>query len=210
MKGIVDDPLLFQPGTKMQYTTLGFTVLGAAAEAIAGKSFDVLAQEFFSGHNLNTIVVDNPFWIVRRRVRGYRFGANGGFENAPFFDPSNKYPGGGFLGSAEDCVRFLIAVNTGEILQPPVVQQMWTPQTLNDGKATTYGLGWGAGKRNGYRRVGHYGLQPGTTTVMQLFPDLGVAVVLLCNAEGPELDGLLEAVLTVLLPQGNWNYPRQR
>jgi|GEM_PF-5483348 len=40
-------PPRFEPGAKVEYSSLGFTALGAAAEAATGRSFSQLAADFF-------------------------------------------------------------------------------------------------------------------------------------------------------------------
>jgi hypothetical protein len=50
-----------------------------------------------------------------------------------------------------------------------------------------------------HRFVTHGGLQPGTTTVMHWFPDPRAGSVILCNAEGPDLDALEERILAILV-----------
>jgi CubicO group peptidase (beta-lactamase class C family) len=47
MKTFMDFPLAFEPGTKTEYSSLSFTVLGAAAESVTGRSFQQLSAEFF-------------------------------------------------------------------------------------------------------------------------------------------------------------------
>ena len=40
-----DDPLLFEPGTRTQYTSLGYNLMGAVVEGVSGKPFlDYLAR----------------------------------------------------------------------------------------------------------------------------------------------------------------------
>jgi hypothetical protein len=76
---------------------------------------------------------------------------------------------------------------------------MWTPQTLSDGTLVPYAtLGWATGMRGHQRYFTHGGLQPGTTTLMHWFPNLGAGSVVLCNAEGPDLDRLQEGILQIL------------
>jgi CubicO group peptidase (beta-lactamase class C family) len=76
LKTFVDLPLMFEPGTKVEYSSLSFTVLGAAAEAITGKSFQQLAADFFRRHGLSGFYIDDPLAIVPKRVRGYLVDAN--------------------------------------------------------------------------------------------------------------------------------------
>ena len=57
-------------------------------------------------------------------------------------DPSYKIPGGGWLSTAGDMVRFGLALQEGTLLKPNNLQQMTTMQRV-DGKGDTfYGLGW--------------------------------------------------------------------
>ena len=122
------------------------------------------------------------------------------WENAPAFDASNKYAGGGIAASADEYASFLIQLTAGRLLRKDSLTTMWTQQKLADGAVVPYAtLGWARGVRNNHRFFTHGGLQPGTTTVMHWFPDLGAGSVVLCNAEGPDLDGLQERLLEVLV-----------
>ena len=223
LKSFIMDPLLFEPGSKTAYSTFGFTVLGAAAEEVTGNSFQRLSAEFFSRKHLEGIGLDDPLAIVPNRVRGYLVdpaskltlsdelildreylaGTSGPLLNARAYDASNKYPGGGFVPSAEDLLRFTIAVGTGKVLRRATVAEMWTAQATSDGKSTLFGLGWGVGAQfNGYSMVGFNGGQPTTTTFLRYLPDIGVGVALLCNAEGAQdLPKLLNDVLEITVPR---------
>ncbi len=103
-----------------------------------------------------------------------------GWENAPAFDASNKYAGGGMVAAAVDYASFLIQLTSGQLLRKDSVTGMWTPQKLSDGTVVPYAtLGWATGLRNEHRYFKHGGLQPGTTTIMPWFPDLRAGTVVL-------------------------------
>jgi CubicO group peptidase (beta-lactamase class C family) len=190
----IESPLLFEPGTKTAYTTYGYTLLGAALERAIGQSFNKIVEARLRGFAL-----DDFSALVPARVRPYRKNSAIAWENAPAFDASNKYPGGGMVSSADDYASFLIEVGSGRVLQNDTLKVMWTRQTLSDGTLVPYAtLGWATGMRGDRRYFTHGGLQPGTTTVMHWFPDLRVGSVVLCNAEGPDLDGLQEGILQIL------------
>ena len=191
----IESPLLFEPGAKTAYTTYGYTLLGAALERVTGQSFKQILETRLRGFALDDFVALTP-----DRVRPYRKTPSMPWENAPAFDASNKYPGGGTISTAVEYANFLIGVSSGRLLRKETVMAMWTPQTLSDGSLVPYAtLGWATGVRGDHRYFTHGGLQPGTTTVMHWFPDLGVGSVILCNAEGPELDELQERILKILL-----------
>ena len=131
------------------------------------------------------------------------------WENAPAFDASNKYPGGGILSTAVEYANFLIGVSSGRLLRKETVTAMWTRQTLSDGSLVPFAtLGWATGVRGNHRYFTHGGLQPGTTTVVHWFPGPGVGSVVLCNAEGPQLDELQERILTILFARKTKLDPR--
>ncbi len=202
----VDDPLLFEPGTKTAYSTFGFTMLGAVAEAATGETFQALSKAFFQRYSLLGFDLDDPLAIVSKRVKGYVVDEDGKPSNARAYDASNKYPGGGFTSSAEDYLRFVTAVGSGNVLKPEILEETWTPQQTLDGTRSPYGLGWGVSERDGQKMVGFNGLQPSTTTSIRYFPKQGVGVVALCNAEvinakgDQDLSKLLDDVLKAVLP----------
>ena len=94
----------------------------------------------------------------------------------------------------------MVAVGSGRVLKPETVSKMWTAQSTSDGTKSVFGLGWGVSQRKGKAMVGMNGLEPATQTFLRYFPDSGVGVALLCNAEGAHelpklLDDILEAAI---------------
>jgi CubicO group peptidase (beta-lactamase class C family) len=217
LKAMMSYPLAFTPGTKVEYSSLGFTVLGAAAEATTGHSFQQLSVDFFFRHGIRGFALDDPYSIVLGRVRGYLVdrnlnlqfndgrivgrdyltGTNGEITNAHYYDISNRYPAGGFDASAEDLLRFVVDIGSGTVLKPETINQMWTAQHTSDGAKTVFGLGWGVSDWKGRTRmVGMNGLELSTATFLRYLPDSGIGVALLCNAEGANgLPELLDDVL---------------
>ena len=217
LKVMMTYPLVFTPGTKVEYSSLAFTVLGAAAEAVTGRSFQQLSMDFFSEHDIRGFALDDPYIIVPRRVHGYLVdrnlnlqfndgrvakrdylnGTNGEITNAHFYDISNRYPAGGFDASAENLLRFVIALGSGKILKPDTLSDMWTAQRTSDGTKTVFGLGWGVSDWNGKAKmVGMNGLELSTAAFLRYLPESGTGVVVVCNAEGAkELPELLNSIL---------------
>ena len=216
MKTFIRLPLMFEPGTRTVYSSLSFTVAGAAAEAVTARSFQQLSADFFTRHQVTGISLDDPLAIVHSRVRGYLVdhdskiefndgrtvsrdylaGTPGPITNARSYDISNRYPAGGFDASAEDLLRFTIAVGTGKILSLETVREMWSAQTVTGGTKGHFGIGWGVSQWNGNAMVGMNGSEPSSTTFLRYFPDSGTGVALLCNAEGArDLPQLLEDIL---------------
>src|SRR6266481_5271958 len=119
----VNDPLLFEPGTKVEYSSYNFTLLGAVAEGVTGQSFPEIAKHFFLRHGITGFSLDDALEIVPLHVRGYRVDETGQVENARFYDASNKYPSGGFVASAENYLRFVLATASGRVLPSSTVRE---------------------------------------------------------------------------------------
>jgi serine beta-lactamase-like protein LACTB, mitochondrial len=196
-----DDPLLSEPGTKYNYTTHGYSVLGCVVEGASGQKFaDFVSENVFKPAAMERIRVDSVADIIPNRAQGYRITDKGVLTNSPLADNSYKVPGGGFVSTAEDLARFAVALQTDRLLKRETMELMYAPQKLKDGKETTYGLGWGVGKRPaGERAVGHSGGQQRVSTFLHMQPDQGLAVVVMSNLEGARLGELVQQIGDVVL-----------
>ena len=180
-----NDPLLFEPGTKYNYTTHGFAVLGCAVEGASGMSFsDYVRENVFNPAGMDRIRVDNVADIIPNRAQGYVKSKSGELQNSGLADTSYKIPGGGFISTVDDLAKFAIAMQTGALLKKETVDLMWTSQKTRDSKATEYGMGWGVHTRNGMKEVEHGGAQQRVSTYLYMIPEKGLAVVLMTNLEG--------------------------
>ena len=195
------DPLVAEPGTKYHYTTYGYVLLGAMVERVAGKPLmDHFRERIFEPAGISAIRDDSVHAIIPRRARGYRYSKAGELENCALADTSNKIPGGGLIGTAESLVRFALAVRDGVLVDRLTVDAMWTPQRLNSGAPTEYGLGWRIGALDGGKRwVGHSGGQQGVSTMLMMAPEDGAAVAVMCNLETGAPRRIAERILLLLI-----------
>lgn len=198
------EPLLFEPGTEMRYSTYGYVVVGCVIEGASHESYLPFMQKaVFDPADMQSTWADDPREIILHRARGYDLGPDKNkpvLENAPFFDPSDRVPGGGFLSTSEDLVRFAAAVMAGKLVPQATLDLMWKGLSDRD-DGSSYGLGWGIGNVSGWRVVGHNGGQAGTSTTLKLVPASQFAVAVMTNLEGAQLDGLAEAILKLYLTQ---------
>ncbi len=196
-----DDPLLFEPGTKYNYSTHGYSVLGCAVEGASGQKFaDFVFENVLRPAAMDRARVDSVADIIPNRAQGYRVTDKGVLINSPLADNSYKVPGGGFVSTAEDLAKFAAALQTYKLLKRETLELMYAPQKLKDGKETGYGLGWTIGKRpGGERAVGHGGAQQRVSTFLHTQPEQGLAVVIMSNLEGARLGDLAQRIGDVVL-----------
>lgn len=193
-----NDPLLFEPGTKYSYSTYGFTVVGCAIEGAAHEHFaDYVGEHVLRPAGMTHTFVDDVFAIVPHRARGYQK-VNGKIENAGLMDSSYKLPGGGYVSTAEDLVRFQLALMYGKLLRPATRNMMWTSQKTTDGTITHYGMGYGVTEASdGETLVGHNGSQQGTSTSMMADPSRRFAVAVMVNMEDVNAQSLAFTIFKI-------------
>jgi CubicO group peptidase (beta-lactamase class C family) len=179
-----DDPLVYEPGTSVLYTTYGYCLLGCVVEGAAGRPFaDVLRDEVFAPAGMTATQVDDPRLLIARRANGYVRNASGELLNSALADVTYKVPGGGLCGTAPDVARFGLALLSGRLLSRSTLQQMLTPQRLRTGRVTGFGLGLTVGTNGGRREAWHVGGQEQVSTLIYLRPDSGLVVAVLSNLE---------------------------
>lgn len=215
LKTFAADPLLHPPGSKYRYTSFGYNLLGSAAEGAGGADFMSLLQErVMAPAGMTDTVADDSFAVISGRSRGYiRATPNlltalpddhnfveGELYRSTLHDTSMKIPGGGLLSTAPDLVRFATSVGRGELLKPETIRAMWTPQKTNDGKQTSYGLGWSVGRKSGRAAVWHGGAQSGTSTTLLLYPETGTCVAVMSNLQRLKLMSLALAIADQIDP----------
>lgn len=199
------DALLFEPGTRFNYSTYGYTVVGCVIEGASGeKYFDYVREHVLVPAGMTHTFVDDVFAIVPHRARGYHL-EQGKMQNAGLMDSSYKIPGGGLVSTAADVVRFDSALMEGMLLKPETLAAMWTPTGLPEyegGKPSKYGMGFGVTMLDGQKRISHSGGQQGTSTYMAFFPAKRLAVAAMANEEGAGAGDVVGAILALYhMPQ---------
>jgi CubicO group peptidase (beta-lactamase class C family) len=193
------DSLLFEPGTRYNYSTYGFNLLSAVVEGAAGEPFlAYMRRHVFAPLGLRSITAEHTDSLIPWRARFYDRGRDGRVTNAPYVDNSNKWAGGGFVSNSEDLARFGWAHVDGSLLKPATVTLLTTSQKLRSGEPTGYGIGWSVGTDSAGRRwYGHTGGATGGRSVLLVLPDQRVVVAAIANlGQAPmsiELAGRLAA-----------------
>lgn len=195
-----NDPLVAKPGTKFNYSTYGYTVIGCVLEGAASEKFiDYLRKNIFEPAGMGQTRDDDFFAIIPHRTRWYHKDKSGIMRNAGVLDSSYKIPGGGIISSADDMAKFESAILADKLLKRGTRDLMWTSLKTADGKETGYGLGWGLMDKFGLRILAHTGGQQGTSTAFAVVPSRNAGVVVLCNMDDVDVNQLAMQVLRIAL-----------
>lgn len=203
-----DDPLLFQPGTHVRYSSLGYRVLGCVLQGAAQMPYPQLMRDLvFAPAGMTHITEDDALAIVPHRVAGYSKGANGAFVRAEFRDVSENLPAGGYLSTADDLVRFVLAFQSGKLVKTSTRDLMLEHPKLADGTPAPnpfgtpgyyYGMGIMVDPGEAQPAWFHTGGQAGASTLLFYFPKTGIAVALMTNIDGSAIrEGLARKIATI-------------
>lgn len=150
--------LLFDPGSRYQYSNAGINTAARIVEVVTGKRFEeFLKERIFEPLGMK----DTTFWPdgeqLSRLAKAYRRDAHSGDLVAveidqlayPLNDRQNRYPipAGGLFSTAADLVRFYqMLLNNGtfagkRLISEDAVREMTSRQTP-PGVAESYGLGF--------------------------------------------------------------------
>ncbi|TXN23406.1 serine hydrolase [Methylobacterium sp. WL9] len=171
------EPLLFEPGTRMEYSNTGYVLLGMAIEAASGQPYaGYLREAILTPLGLKETGYDEASAVLPRRASGYRFG-QAQWRNAPPMASSIAYAAGGLYSTVDDLLAWSRALFGGR-----VVSTTSLAATVDDG-GRGYGLGWYVGRAHERRLWSHGGAVSGFLSMIDHYPDDGLDVIVLANNE---------------------------
>jgi len=182
ISGGENEPLLSNPGDRLNYSNAGYNMLGHIIEKVSGKSYgDYLKETIFaplgmtnSGYDLNDTRLEN-------RASGYASAGEGKYVNSEDPDMSGPFAAGGIYSTVEDMFLWDQVLYTNKLLKSSTLQEAFTPVTLNDGRKKPYGMGWMINQTRGLKEFGHGGDITGYNSFMKRYPEQKFTVIVLSN-----------------------------
>ena len=182
LKKIAALPLDFTPGEKWNYSNPGYVLLGILIHKVTGKFYgDFLNERIFQPLGMNTTRIINEAAIIPNRAAGYVLEKDE-LQNQRWVAPMiNTTADGSLYFTVLDMAKWDAALYGEKLLKRSSFDQMWTPTTLNNGKAEQYGFGWGFEDVRGHRLIAHGGSWQGFTTYIARYVNDQLTVVVLTN-----------------------------
>jgi D-alanyl-D-alanine carboxypeptidase len=201
LKLIAAQPMDFQPGEKWTYNNSGYYLLGMIIEKASGKEYgEFLAERIFKPLGMTSTRFNSKALVVKGRAVGYTRASNE-TRNAEFVHPSQPYSAGALISTVNDMAKWDAALYSDKVLKKAVLDIMWTPTQLKDGKTQDYGFGWSVGKIAGHREIGHGGGIPGFSTQISRFVDDKLTVIVLTNLDSGNAGSLARGIAAVYIPE---------
>lgn len=178
----LEEPLAFEPGTRFEYSQLGYELLARILEVVSGRSFEQQSSDLFRSIGMTQTYHPDTGPHVGL-VKGHRQNEQGNWEYAEH--SLYNYPAAGaFISSAEDLLRWSHILHTGHLLSPSTMELVCTPYATRkhpvfDSIEYGYGLLFRAGESD--LEIGALGYAPGFASALYYYPRSGRSLVVLEN-----------------------------
>jgi CubicO group peptidase (beta-lactamase class C family) len=192
VKRFKDEPLDFEPGTRMQYSNSGYVLLGYIIERVTGKSYEgFVTEKIFHPLGMHHSGYDHPAKILPNRAAGYsKRGTN--IVNCVPFAMDTPHAAGGLYSTVGDLLLWDQALYSERLVPARALEAMFTE--CKNG----YCYGWFHGNLlqraaqrwlqtgiggSGHDSYGHGGGISGFATQVIRFPKEKVYIAVLSNYE---------------------------
>ena len=196
--------LVTPPGELFQYSNLGYGIIDRIIERVSGRDYgEFMDAEVFGPLGMTRTVVTTGAGLGDSVAVRY----DSKDRPIPHYDFDHR-GGSAVYSSASDLVRFGMyhlghrGEGQARILSDSTLRAMQRLETPGTGpREQGYGLGWLVMEDdNGYRRISHTGGMPGVSTLLHLYPEEDLAIVVLTNRSGGVVGRIAHEVASALLP----------
>jgi D-alanyl-D-alanine carboxypeptidase len=182
-----NQPLDFKTGTAWQYSNTGYTVAGMIAEKAAGVPlFQFMQSRIFEPLAMASVVDFDAGPLSGADASGYTRYALGPPRPAAKEGRGWLFAAGQLAMTASDLARWDIALIERRVLSAASYRELTTEVRLANGVGSGYALGLDVALESGRRVLKHGGEVGGFTAENRVYPDDGIAIVVLTNEDATD------------------------
>lgn len=191
----------FEPGRRWAYSNTNYVIAGRVIEKVSGMPLDqFIATRIAARVGLASLVdVNRAAWSAADTL-GYTRNALGPMRVAPAEGRGWTFAAGQLAMTAVDLARWDLALMNNTLLTPASRAELTRSVTTDEGGDAHYGLGLGVETTpEGRVRWSHGGGVGGYMARNVVYPNEGLAIVVLTNTGSFRLSAVLEGALENLL-----------
>jgi CubicO group peptidase (beta-lactamase class C family) len=189
-------PLQFKTGEKYQYCNLGYFMLAEIITQVSGMHWsEYIQHEFLKPAGMGSTYLTEFHPVIPNRAGGYAYKKDV-LMNADAMVAIR--PSGGFLSTTTDMIKWDKVVTEQKMfLTKSSWEKLWQPfisTSANPDSKSFYGFGWMIDEYKGHKSIGHSGSNIGFKTHYTRFPDDGLSIIVLANADDAKPDVIIKAL----------------
>jgi CubicO group peptidase (beta-lactamase class C family) len=177
------DRLLFKPETEFLYSDHSWTLIGACIENAYGYDFQrVIQDQLIDEMGIKNMYLEGFENEITNLSKFYTHDQSSDIQYAEPANYSHVSPGMAFVSTSNALVKFANELLLSTYLSDSSKQRMLKPCTLKNGKQLDYSLGWMVKKDDeGRQWFGHSGSGVGASSMLLIYPEYEIVVVVLLN-----------------------------
>jgi CubicO group peptidase (beta-lactamase class C family) len=193
---------VYPPGKTYNYANFGYGIIDYIIERVSQKTYpEFMRTEIFAPLGLDhtdIFIAPGPPERVAARYKTTK-------SVLAFYDFDHR-GASAVYSSAHDLVRFgMFHLKNHLTDQKPILKDE-TIDLMQGAVApslpkSNYRLGWSDYNLFGYKTISHGGGMPGVTTNLRILPEENISLAVLCNRSGIDLRGVINSILSSLLPE---------
>jgi CubicO group peptidase (beta-lactamase class C family) len=181
--------LLFEPGTKMHYSSLGYYLLAVIVESIYGESFDnLLNSKILSPARMMKTGTGNDCPADTSPV-GYHAIRDDSVVIAPYRNYSILKGAGAMYSTAHDLLNWTQYYFKESLIRPETLKMVVKHASTQREEKKIYGYGWYL-SASSQRKYYHGGGTWGYSSWLAYYPDDDVTIIILCNVSTLPMDAI--------------------
>ena len=195
-----DQELAFDPGTDFEYSNTNYQLLGQVVDVVTGEDLVTFStQELFGPLGMDdTVVRDDQGDLLPGQAQGYEAAGDGWTAVGTSWQQTGD---GAVHSTVPDLLRwaelFLDDPTEEGLGSAAWLEVMTTPGPVLDG-GVGYGGGLAIDEVDDGLLLSHAGSWVGVASSLQMLPDAGLAVAVLCNGDDIDADGMASELLDTL------------
>ncbi|GAC1310875.1 MAG: serine hydrolase domain-containing protein [Isosphaeraceae bacterium] len=195
-------PPVSKPGGVSTYNQTDYALLGSIVEKVSGTSFvNFVAQHIIQPFHMTSTVYGDTVRFVARRATLY---ASIDFQSDRTVkelkeleigllirDPEYTFPCVGLNSTADDLAKLVVALDTGKLLKPKTLEQMWERSEAERTAGAGYGCAWYV-SGNGRSRIAT--CDGGASVLIRRELESRLTIILLTNCQGARPEAIVPAI----------------
>lgn len=195
-----NEPLVFEPGTKFQYSNSNYPLLGVVIEKVSGVSLkEYMKANIFEPLEMSSSSLWYNDEMQKKRIaKGYR-SYKGSLMPSPAIVGSVPYAAGAIVSTVDDLLKWNMELKNKSMLTDFVVEHLITEKLTKQGSGTGYGYGFFIKNLLGNKTIQHGGNLYGFTSYGLYIPDENLFVCILANKSMERTEEVANYLASVVL-----------
>ncbi len=194
-------PMDFKTGERFSYNQTNYVLIGKIIDKLSGQPFiEFIKEKQFKPAGMTSADWGDFYDVVPNKAKSYRTNQ---FDNNKFSNHHESFPkpirtGAGINTTAEEVAKWIIALQSGKLLQTASLKSLWKSEVSNINYLLNgYAMGFPTIVRPEHPAVGGVG---GGRSAFLVYPDDDLSIIILTNRLGSSPESFIDEVAGFYIP----------